>query len=108
METIDKRPVLVTWDFTEKSGFALEHGASLAKILGTYLALVHIVKKDKDVADGEKKISSVVSETEKKSDVKTTAIVKEGTIFTTITEAATELNAEMVIMGTHGMKGMQK
>lgn len=108
MEKNDKRPVLVTWDFTEKSGFALEHGVSLAKILGTYVALIHIVKKAKEIAEGEKKIASVVEETQKKSDVKAIAVVKAGTIFTTISEVATDLNAEMVIMGTHGMKGMQK
>ena len=108
METNAKRPVLVTWDFTEKSEFALDHGVSLANILNTEVALIHIVKKDKEVADAEKRIATVIEDTKKKSDVKVYAVVKEGTIFTTISETATELHAEMVIMGTHGMKGMQK
>ena len=108
METKDKRPVLVTWDFTEKSGYALEHGISLANILGTYVGLIHIVKKDNELPDAEKKIATVIEEIQEKTNEEAVALVKTGTIFTTISEVATELNAEMVIMGTHGMKGMQK
>ncbi|MCK5822856.1 MAG: universal stress protein, partial [Bacteroidales bacterium] len=33
---------------------------------------------------------------------------KEGSIFSTISEVATQIEANLVIMGTHGMKGMQK
>ncbi len=108
METTEKRPVLVTWDFTEKSKFALAHGTSLADILGTYVGLIHIVKKDKEIPEGEKKIKSVVEETMKKANVEVKPFVVAGTIFTTISEVADDVNAEMVIMGTHGMKGMQK
>ncbi len=103
-----KRPVIVTWDFTEKSEFALDHGVSLAKLLNTEVSLIHIVKKEKEVPDAQKKLDARAQDTEKKSDVKVSAVVREGTIFTTISEIANEVHAEMVIMGTHGMKGMQK
>jgi nucleotide-binding universal stress UspA family protein len=108
METTTKRPILITWDFTEKSEFALDHGVSLAEILGTDVTLIHIVKKDKETADAEKKFKGVIEKTQTKSGVTVKTIVKTGSIFTTISEVAGDLNAEMVIMGTHGMKGMQK
>lgn len=108
MEQQTKRPIIVTWDFTEKSKFALEHGLSLADQLATEVALIHIVKKEKEVADAEMKVAAVAKETQEKSNIPVHTIVKEGTIFSTITEVATDLHAEMVIMGTHGMKGMQK
>jgi nucleotide-binding universal stress UspA family protein len=108
MEKTAKRPILITWDFTEKSEFALDHGVSLAEILGTDVTLIHIVKKDKETADAEKKFKDVIEKTQKKSSVTVRTIVKTGSIFTTISEVAGDLNAEMVIMGTHGMKGMQK
>jgi len=44
----------------------------------------------------------------KKFKIKPQFIVKEGNIFSTITEVANEQDAELVIMGTHGIKGMQK
>lgn len=108
METSAKKPILVTWDFTEKSGFALEHGISLSKHLNTDVHLFHIVKKDKEVDEATKKLNEVIDEAQKKFSVKPLPLVKVGNIFTTISEVATEMHAEMVILGTHGMKGMQK
>ena len=108
METKDKKSIMVTWDFTDKAEFALEHAIQLSKLLSTDVALVHIVKKDNDIDEATKKLNDVIEETRKKFQVKPMALVKVGNIFTTITELANEQNAEMVIMGTHGMKGMQK
>lgn len=108
MEQKSKKPILVTWDFTEKSGFALDHGVSLAKLLNTEVTLIHIVKKDKEIDAAQVKMDALADETSKKYNVKVNTVVPVGTIFTTISEVATDIHAEMVIMGTHGMKGMQK
>ncbi len=108
MEQKAKKPILITWDFTEKSGFALEHGINLAQHLNTSVTLIHIVKKDKDIDEVQTRIDTIAKETEKKYNIKTNAVVPVGSIFSTISEVATDIHAEMVIMGTHGMKGMQK
>jgi nucleotide-binding universal stress UspA family protein len=108
MEQKTKKPILVTWDFTEKSGFALEHGVNLAKLLNTEVTLIHIVKKDKEIDAAQVKMDALADETAKKYGQKINTVVPVGTIFTTISEVATDIHAEMVIMGTHGMKGMQK
>lgn len=108
METTVKKTIMVPWDFTDKAEYALEHAIQFAKPLNTDVELIHIVKKDKEIEEATKKLNDVVEATRKKFQVKPKILVKAGNIFTTITEAATELNAEMVIMGTHGMKGMQK
>lgn len=108
METTAKKTIMVTWDFTDKAEFALEHAIQLSKPLNTDVELVHIVKKDKEIEEVTKKLNNVVEATMEKFQVKPLILVKVGNIFTTITELATELHAEMVIMGTHGMKGMQK
>jgi nucleotide-binding universal stress UspA family protein len=108
MEMKSKRPILVTWDFTQKSEFALEHGINLARHLNTEITLIHIVKKDKEVDAVQVKMDALASERSKKTNIKIGSVVPVGTIFTTISEIATDIHAEMVIMGTHGMKGMQK
>lgn len=108
METKSRKPILVPWDFSEKSGYALEHAISLGKHLDTDVTLIHIVKKDKEVEEAQKNVAVTVEETEKKFGIKPDVRVEVGTIFTTISEVATDIHAEMVIMGTHGMKGMQK
>ena len=100
--------ILVTWDFTDKSVFALEHAINIAKIIHHDIALINIVKRDSEIADTEKKISEAIYKKFEHIDVKPKIIVKAGTIFTTIAELAAEINAQMVVMGTHGIRGMQK
>jgi nucleotide-binding universal stress UspA family protein len=108
METTAKKTIMVTWDFTDKAEFALEHAIQLSKRLETDVELIHIVSKEKEVEEATQRFNIVVEEIRKKYQVKPLILVKVGNIFTTITEVATELKAEVVIMGTHGMKGMQK
>lgn len=108
METKEKRPILIPWDFTEKAGYALEHAVNLNKSHDTNICLLHIAKKEKDKNDAEARFDKEIPILEKKYAAKIQVLIEVGTIFTTISEKATELRAEMVIMGTHGMKGMQK
>ncbi len=100
--------ILVTWDFTEKSVVALEHAIDIAKVINHDIAIIHIVKKESEVADAEKKIADSVREKFANINVKPKIVVKEGTIFTTINELSSEIRARMTVMGTHGIKGMQK
>jgi nucleotide-binding universal stress UspA family protein len=107
-EQTKKKPIVVTWDFTEKSEFALEHGINLCKELKTKIVMLHIAKTDKDARAAKKQMDSLAAATQNKNGVVTSAMVPVGNIFTTISDIATEIHAEMVIMGTHGIRGMQK
>jgi nucleotide-binding universal stress UspA family protein len=104
----EKNLIMVTWDFTEKSLFALKHAVNIAHIIKSEVALAHIVKKESEAIEAEKKMKESVSEIFPDSPVKFKYIVREGNIFHTISEIATEINTLMVVMGTHGIKGMQK
>jgi nucleotide-binding universal stress UspA family protein len=108
MEEKVKKPILITWDFTNKSECALEHGVNLNKGLQSTIHLLHIVKKSKEIDEAKSRFDKLIPELEKKHNDKIEVIIKEGSIFSTISEVATEMHAEMVIMGTHGLKGMQK
>ncbi|KPL13465.1 MAG: hypothetical protein AMS23_03840 [Bacteroides sp. SM1_62] len=107
-EQTKKKPILVTWDFTQKSEFALEHGINLCKELKTKIVMLHIAKTDKDARAAKKQMDILAAATQNKNGVVTSAMVPVGNIFTTISDIATEIHAEMVIMGTHGIRGMQK
>ena len=100
--------ILVTWDFTEKSVVALEHAINIASVINHDIAIIHIVKKESEIKETENKISDAIKEKFENVNVKAKIIVREGNIFTTINELAAEIRARMTIMGTHGMKGMQK
>ena len=100
--------ILVTWDFTEKSEFAFEHAQQAAKRLGYTIGLVHIVKKESEIKAAEDQLVGAIASKYSNVNPRPQAIVKNGNIFTTISDLANELNARMVFMGTHGIKVMQK
>lgn len=104
----EKNYILVTWDFTEKSEFALEHALVAAKKLSQRIALVHIVKKATEIVPTKERIEGIIASKYANVLPKPEVIVKDGNIFTTITDLANEVGAKMVYMGTHGIKGMQK
>ncbi len=101
-------PILVPWDFSQVAGYALEHAISFAKITNDDVALIHVVKKQKEIDNAKNKLQEVVARTKEKHGIELQLIVREGSIFTAISEAVEEFDASLVVMGTHGMKGMQK
>ncbi len=104
----DNRPVIVPWDFSELSEYALEHAVNIAKMLKCDIFLVHIAKKTSDISSAEEKITNYINNFKKKHDVSILSIVKEGSIFSEISSIIEEKNAFFAVMGTHGIKGMQK
>ncbi len=101
--------IIVPWDFTEKAENALAHAVKMAKVLDNSITLLHIVKKDKEIEESLALLKDTALQAKEKYGVATDAVVKEGSIFTTIGEYTKENeDINLVIMGTHGMKGMQK
>src|SRR6056297_765881 len=103
MEKADK-PIIVPWDFTHVAQNAFLHALNFSKTLGSAIALLHIVDDDKDIPKKEKVLEETASKLSKEFGKRPHCIVKEGSIFTTIGEVAKQYNAEMIIMGTHGIK----
>lgn len=104
----DKSLIMVTWDFTEKSMFALEHAVQISSALKSEIAIVHIVKKDGEIKEAVDKMTAVIQQKFSDKNQSFQFIARAGTIFHTIAEIAAEINALLVIMGTHGIRGMQK
>jgi nucleotide-binding universal stress UspA family protein len=100
--------ILVTWDFTDKCEFALEHAILAAKKLKIPIGLIHIVKKATEIAPAEERMKGILATKFAHVDPTPVPIVREGNIFTTISDVANELEASLVFMGTHGIQGMQK
>lgn len=107
MEKLE-RPIIVPWDFSQVAENAFQHAVNISKALNRDILLLHIVAEKKDVGakQGEMEASSekLGNEFGKKPHIK----IVEGSIFHAIGETAKDLKAEMIIMGTHGMKGAQK
>ncbi len=101
-------PIVVPWDFSDKAEYALQHAMNYAKIIEKDIILLHIVKKAKEIEPALQKLNAIIEEYSKTIEVPIHAMVKEGNIFTTITEVINELKATLAVMGTHGRKGLQK
>jgi nucleotide-binding universal stress UspA family protein len=104
----DSKKIIVPWDFSEKAEFALEHAERIARTLDKNIELLHIVDKEKHLQSREADLEKVTQEALRKYGVKPSIKVLEGTIFSAISNYASDSKANMVIMGTHGIKGIQK
>lgn len=103
------KKIVVPWDFTDIAENALAHAVKIANILDNTITLLHIAKKDKDIADAKVRLDHIAKEAKENNNVEVETLVQVGNIFTTIgdfTKDNEDIN--LVIMGTHGMKGMQK
>ena len=102
--------LLVPWDFTPVAENALKHAVRLAKKINTNVViyLLHIVKKEKDIPQLLEDLRKIAEIESRSYNIIIKPIVKEGSIFTKIGDVAKEVNAFIVVMGTHGIKGMQK
>ncbi len=101
--------ILIPWDFTPVAECALQHGYKFAeKAKSKKIVLIHIIKSEKEHDEAVEKLKQVVSDNQGKNGLEIEALVRKGSIFTTIGEVASEINSELVVMGTHGLRGMQK
>ena len=107
MEKSD-RPIIVPWDFSPVAENAFRHAVNFSKLLNREVLLLHIVSDEKDAASREKDLIESTTKLTAEYGVAPKHIVRSGSIFKTIGESAKEHKAEMIIMGTHGMKGAQK
>lgn len=113
-----KDTIVVPWDFSQIAEYALSHAIPISRILENDIAIVHIIdegsvfssssRKRKEIENATQKLNEVSAKIISEHKIKPKVIVQSGNIFNTINKIAEEENANMVIMGTHGMTGMQK
>lgn len=117
--------ILVAVDFSEESRSALACAAELAAKFTASLTLVHVVEPhfgppDTDVPP----LTGVASDAEEFAEAKlelsalgqqmlgpcrvVETVVRAGLAFFEITEAAKALNADLIVVGTHGYTGLKR
>ncbi len=108
--------ILVPTDFTQAAATAIQHAATIAKVAGDEIRLIHVVNSDtkaklkkagESLDDLNAKMAAEVAMIEKTYGLKAGQHLREGSIFTTIGEVAEEIGARLMVMGTHGVVGMQ-
>lgn len=108
--------ILVPTDFSEVCENAIHHGAEIARSLSFKLCLLHVVNREtksklkKESQDLSHVIQQLADRQEtfgKKYKIQVEKVVVEGSIFTAIHEVAREIRANIIVLGTHGKKGLQ-
>lgn len=105
---MDKKPVLlVPTDFTAVGDSAVNYAEKLAKILNASIHLLHIISSDKEAPAAKSALDQITGRLAA-NQLMVTQSVEKGNIFDDIGRVANETDAMIIIMGTHGDKGMQK
>ena len=105
---MSKNLYIVPYDFSPVSEKAVEYALFLGSHIATEIRLVHLAtdkaKGMARVADLEK----VKDNLKVPSTVEVTTLVTVGDIFSDIGKIAKKEKAQLIIMGTHGMRGFQR
>jgi nucleotide-binding universal stress UspA family protein len=117
MESMLKKIILVPTDFSEVCANAINQAAGAAKHLQYKLVLLHVIDKNtksflktEDKPDDyvDQQLNTIAADVNSEFDIEVDGIAREGDIFKTIGEVATEIDASLMYLGTHGKVGMQK
>lgn len=104
----NKKCILVPTDFTKVADCAMNHASALAELMDAEVNILHIVSKQGELEEARTKVAFEVERAKRWSDrVKVKPQVRVGSVYEEIGNTASEIGAELIIMGTHGMRGMQ-
>ncbi len=102
------KKVLVPTDFTKVADCAMNHAAALAARMDAEVHILHIVPRASELDEARLKVHMEVERAKRWNDrVKVKPQLRVGSVYDEIGNAASEIGAELIIMGTHGMRGMQ-
>lgn len=100
--------ILVPTDFTVVSECAAKHASVLADTYHAKVVFLHVIAKQNMVDEGKVKLDEFVQNTKKRFSIQEAeGIVRVGNIFEDIGDVALEQSARFVVMGTHGVRGIQ-
>jgi len=100
--------ILVPTDFTKVADCAMNHAMTVAGSTGASVYLLHVVDKPSVAEEARVKLGIEAERARKwNNKVSVTPIVRVGSIYDEIGDSAAEEGAGLIIMGTHGMRGMQ-
>jgi nucleotide-binding universal stress UspA family protein len=103
---MSEKTFIVPHDFTPVADSALHHAMTTAKFVGAKIYVLHVVSKEKQINDAEKKLATILEDNSIEG-VKLVPKVRVGNIFDDIGDFAAEHHAELIFMGTHGASGWQ-
>ena len=102
-----KHRILVPVDFTPVAINAVNHAVAVGKAFESEIHLLHIVAKKSEFSEARARLNAFEKEHLADYSGSSIATVRIGNLFDDIDDVSVEMDANLVIMGTHGLKGMQ-
>ena len=111
-----KNIVLVPTDFSEVCANAASQAIDTAKLLNFKVVLLHVVNTETKAYLKEEnlpeesiihRLKVLAEELQSQNGVVVEYLSREGSIFTTISDVANEIGANLIYLGTHGKAGIQ-
>lgn len=99
--------ILVPVDFTPVAINAVNHAVAVGKAFESEIHLLHIVAKKSEFSEARARLNAFEKEHLADYSGSSIATVRIGNLFDDIDDVSVEMDANLVIMGTHGLKGMQ-
>jgi nucleotide-binding universal stress UspA family protein len=102
------KKILVPTDFTKVAECALNHAGTMASRMSAEIHVLHIVSEKEDVEEARTRLQMLLDRVKSAGEKQPLIpIVRVGSVYEDIGTTATEIGAGLIIMGTHGMHGMQ-
>ena len=102
------KKILIPCDLKESSFTALYHAAHLAKLSGAEILLLHLEFTENALESSKKALDGWVERMKAFHQGAVSAHVRKGGVVGEIPAFAKEQDCGLIIMATHGMRGMQK
>ena len=104
---MSENKILVPSDFSDASHAAVDLAATIAKKNDMGLSLLHI-QNGKSVGDSKDQMINIIQSLKVKYNLDTDYIIKKGSIFSDISRVACEDCYRMMVIGSHGFKGIRE
>lgn len=99
--------IIVATDFTAVSNIAVRYACEVGSATKSEVHLLHIVKNKNEVDSANEKMAAQANVHSVETGYPVKYIARVGNIFDDIPNVAEEEKAELIVMGTHGLQGMQ-
>jgi nucleotide-binding universal stress UspA family protein len=101
--------ILVPIDFSPVTEKALKHACILAKNTSEQIQLLHVVKNNEDFLAKEmlNRLKNLADKYQLQYGINIIPNIEKGNIFNTISDFSLAQKSKLIVMGTHGVKGIQ-
>lgn len=104
---MNSKKILVPTDFTKVGDTAIDHAVKVAEALDAEIHVLHVIENKRFLSEARLKLETLASRAKERHGVEIFTTVRIGSIFEDISKVSMEIDASLIIMGTHGMRGMQ-